>query len=158
MPHDVGKVLGIYMRIRCPTRSTWKVWDGVAQSAGKTMLCCPPPIRSCQWLSVRSKLLGWWHASHFLSPLSCRLSSFCWAVNHLPYIWTRSGAVFYPPSLCDLKLHAIHVARRRPERHVPKVRKLCIHPYISIVNPLQTEAQQGPTSARRAHTIMSLTL
>ena len=39
-----------------------------------------------------------------------------------------------------------------------KVRKLCINPYISIVNPLPTDIHLGPTSARCACTIMSLTL
>ena len=89
------KLLGICMRIRFLTRSTWKVRNGKAQSAGEMTPCCPLPIRS--WVSERSKWLGWWRASRFLSPLSC-LSSFCWAVNHLPYIWTRSGVVFYLPS------------------------------------------------------------
>ena len=77
-------------------KSTRKVRNGEVQNAGKTTLCCPLSIRSR--LSEQSKLLGWWRASHFLSPLSCCLSSFCWAVNRLPYIWTHSGIIFYPPS------------------------------------------------------------
>ena len=48
------------------------------------------------WVSERNNSLGCWRASRFLSPLSCHLSTFCWAVNRLPYIWNRSG-VFYPP-------------------------------------------------------------
>ena len=49
----------------------------------------------------------------------------------------------------DLDLYAI--ARWHPERHVPKVRKLCINQYISIVNPLRTDHRrrnQGGTGAR----------
>ena len=55
-----------------------------------------PPIRSR--VSEWSKSLGWRCASRFSSPLPCRLSSFCWVVNRLPYIWTHSGIVFYLPS------------------------------------------------------------
>jgi len=109
-------VLGIRMHIRCLTRSTWKVRNGKAWSAGETTPCCPPPIHSR--VSERSKSLRWWCASRFSSLLSCRLSSFCWAINRLPYIWTRSGVVFYlsspqPRSPC-------HRAIWHPERHVPK--------------------------------------
>ena len=49
-------------------------------------------------ISEWSKLLQCWHANYLLSPLSCHLSSFCWAVNCLSYIWSRSAVVFYPPS------------------------------------------------------------
>ena len=70
--------------------------NGEARSTGETTLCCPPPIHSR--ISERSKSFGWWHASHFPSPLSCRLSCFCWVVNRLPYIWTRSGVVLYLPN------------------------------------------------------------
>ena len=110
-------VLGIRMRIMCLTWSMWKVRNGEAWSAGKTMPCCPPP---CSRVSKLNKSLEWWHASHFLSPLPCHLSSFCWAVNHLPYIWTHSGvarsSVLW---VLDLDLHAI--AWWHHERHVPKV-------------------------------------
>ena len=111
-------LLGIRMRMRCLTWSTWKVWNGEARSAGKTTLCCPLPI--CSWVSERSISLAWWHASHFLSPLSCHLSSFCWAVNRLPYIWTRSGVVFYPPSPRPQSPCHCTVAQLHPEWHVPK--------------------------------------
>ena len=123
----------IRMHIRYLTRSTWKDRNGEARSASETMPCCPPPIRSR--VSERSKSLRWWRASRFLSLLSCRLSSFCWAVNTLPYIWTRSGVIFYLPS-----------PRPRSPSHdgilsgmCQKVRKLCINPYISIVNQLRTD-------------------
>ena len=125
-------LLGVRMRIRCLTRSTW---NGEAQSAGKTTLCCPPPRSR---VSELSKSLGWWHTSRFLSPLPCRLSSFCWAVNRLSYIWTRSGVARSSVlRVLGFDLHAI--ARWHHERHMPKVRKLCINPYISIVNLLRTD-------------------
>ena len=114
------------MHIRYLTRSTRKVRNGEARNAGKTTLCCPPPIHSR--LSEQSK------ASRFLSPLSCRLSSFCWAVNRLPYIWTRSGVVFCPlsprpQSPCQLhRVMAFWVARAKGTYSM----------YISIVNPLRT--------------------
>ena len=91
--NNIYMLLGTRIRIRCLTRSTWKDRNGEAWSAGETTPCCPPPIHSR--VSEWSKLLGWWRASRFLSLLSCCLSSFCWAVNRLPYIWTRSGVVFY---------------------------------------------------------------
>ena len=46
-------------------------------------------------VSKRSKLFGCWHASRLLSQLPC-LSSFCWTVNRLPYLWTCSGVVPQP--------------------------------------------------------------
>ena len=131
MHNSFSYLLGIYMRIGCLTRSTWKDRNGKARSAGETMLCCPPPI--CSRVSERSKSLECWRASRFLSSLSCRLSSFCWAVNRLPYIWTRSVFIFYLPSPRPWSLR--HRTRWHPERHVPKVR---INPYIWIVNPLRT--------------------
>ena len=94
--YDTRSLLGICMRIRCLTWSTWKDRNSEPQSAGETMPCCPPPI--CSQVSERSKSLKWWRTSRFLSSLSCCLSSFCWAVNLPPYIWTRSGIVFYLPS------------------------------------------------------------
>ena len=126
MHNSFSYLLGIHMRIGCLTRSTWKDRNGEARSAGETMLCCPPPI--CSRVSEQSKSLECWHASRFLSSLSCRLSSFCWAVNRLPYIWTCSVVIFYLPSPWPRSL-------RYRERHVPKV---CINLYIWIVNPLRT--------------------
>ena len=69
----------IRMRIMCLTRSTWKVWNGEARSAVETSSAVLRLSRSR--ISERSKSLQCWCASRFLSPLSCRLSSFCWAVS-----------------------------------------------------------------------------
>ena len=66
-----NSLLGIRMHIRC---LTWSTRNGEARSAGETMLCCPLPNRLR--VSERSKLLVWWCASRFLSPLSCRLHPF----------------------------------------------------------------------------------
>ena len=145
------------MRIRCLTRSMWKVYNGEALEAlARWTPCCPPPIRS--WVSKRSKSLGWWHSSHSLSPLSCRLSSFCWTVNRLPYIWTCSGIVFYPLSPrtwspCHVPLHDSIMSGT-----CQKIRKLCINPYISIINQLQntyihtsTTSDQDPSSTHQPH-------
>ena len=115
-------LLGMCMCIRCLTRSTWKVQNGNAWSAGETTPCCPPPIRSR--ISEQRKWLGWWRASRFLSLLSCCLSSFCWAVNY-----NR------PRSPC-LRAMASWVARAK--RYVNYI---CINPYISIANALQTDIQ-----------------
>ena len=124
-------LLGIRMHIRCLTQSTSKVRNGEA----RTTPCCPPPRSR---VSELSKSLGWWRASRFVSLLPCCLSSFCWAVNRLPYIWTRSGiARSSVLRVLGLDLHAI--APWHHERHVPEVRKLCINPYISIISPLRTD-------------------
>ena len=102
----------------CLTPSTWKVQNGEARSAVETTPCCPPPIPlNRSRVSERSKSLGCWSVSRsLLLPLSCRLSSFCWVVNHLPYLrlWTRYSVEYCPPSL-DL-----HRARLHHELHVPK--------------------------------------
>ena len=58
-------ILGIRMRIRCLTRSTWEDRNGEARSADETTPCYPPPIRSR--VSERSKSLGCWRASRFVS-------------------------------------------------------------------------------------------
>ena len=66
---------------------------------------------------------------------SCRLSSLCWTVNYLLYLWTRSLAC-HPllSSKCSIALVlAPWAACAR------KVCKLCKNPYISIVNPLWTD-------------------
>ena len=68
-------------------------WQSSEALVRRRCAVLPPPIR----VSERSKSLGWWRTSCFLSSLSC-LSSFCWAASRLPYIWTRSGVVFYLPS------------------------------------------------------------
>ena len=96
----------------------WKPYK--ARSAGETTPCCPPPIHSR--VSEWSKSLRLWHASRFVSPISCRLSSFCWAVNCVP-----STSISMPS--CDGILSGT----------CQKVCKLCINPYISIVNPLWTD-------------------
>ena len=70
---------------------------------------------SCSRVSERSKLLGCWRASRLLSLLSCHLSFFCWAVNCLSYLWTRSGIVFCPPSSQPRS-----PSRWHHEWHVPK--------------------------------------
>ena len=67
---------------------------------------------SCPRVSEKSKSLVYWCASCLLSRLSC-LSSFCWAVNCLLYLWTCSGVIFYPPSPQP-------PSQWHHERHVPK--------------------------------------
>ena len=84
-------------------------------------------------VSEWSKSLWWWRASRFLSLLACRLSSFCWAANRLPYIWTRSGVVFY------LRVLNFNLHRGILSGICQKIHKLCINPYISVVKPLQTD-------------------
>ena len=80
----------IRMRVMCLTPSTWKDRNGEARSRQRHAV-----LRlSRSGVSERSKSLEYWRASRLLSPLSCRLSFiFCWAVNRLLYLWTRS--------LCD---------------------------------------------------------
>ena len=122
------------MHIRWLTQSTWKVRNGEARITGETTPCCPPPIHS--QVSERGELLGWWRPSHFLSPLSCCLSSFYWGVNCLPCIWTRSG-VFYlssprPRSPCH---HAMASWAARAKRYINPIyfnRKpvMNIHTYL----------------------------
>ena len=121
------------MRIRWPTRSTWKVRNGETRSAGETTPCCPPPIRSR--VSSKVNRSGGDASCHsylvifhpFVEQLTC-----------LPYIRTRSGVVFCPPS-----------PRPRSPCHAPsrdgimsgtcqKVRKLCI--YFNR-KPLRTKIQ-----------------
>ena len=85
-----------------------------------------------------------------LSLLSCHLSSFCWAVNCLPYLWTRSGIVFCPRSSrprSPLRWHH--------EWHVSNVyfnRKPITDIHTS------TTPDYDPTSAHCACMIMNLTL
>ena len=55
--YDTRSLLGICMRIRCLTWSTWKDRNSEPQSAGETMPCCPPPI--CSQVSEQSKSLKW---------------------------------------------------------------------------------------------------
>ena len=106
----------------------------------KTTMGCTLSRRRCAvlrlshlWVSKLRKSLGCWSASRFLSPLSC-----CWAVNRLPYPWTRSGVVFYPPSSQPRP-----PSRWHHEWHVPK---RYVNPYISIVNPLRTYIHTSTTS------------
>ena len=153
--HNYTPKLGICMCIGCLTWSTWKVYNGEAlEVLVRWTPCCPPPIRS--WVSKQSKSLGWWRSSRLLSPLSCRLSSFCWTVNHLPYIWTCSG-IIYPPSpwtwSCHVPSHDSIMSGM-----CQKIRKLCINPYISIVNKLRnayvrtsTTSDQDHSSAHQPH-------
>ena len=73
--------LGIRMRIMCLTRSTWKVRNGKARSTVEMTPCWPLPNllhRSASEVNCSSA-----DAQVGLSPLSCRLSSLCWAVNRL---------------------------------------------------------------------------
>ena len=67
--------------------------DEMDGSTVETTPCCPP--FTVLLTGHRSKSLGCWCASCFFRPLFCCLSSFCWADNRLPYIWTHS-AIFYP--------------------------------------------------------------
>ena len=73
--------------------------------------CCAVRL-SCSQVSERSKSLGCWLVGHLLSPLSCRLSSFCWVVNCLSYLWTSVFRLLRVPELHCVRLHH--------ERHVPK--------------------------------------
>ena len=119
------------MRIRCLTRSTWKDRNGEARSTGKTTLCCPPPIRSP--VSERSKSLGWWRASRFLSPYLVVFHPFVEQLTvfiHLDSFWRRLLSSESSTSISMLS---------RPSGTCQKVRKLCINPCISIVNPLRTD-------------------
>ena len=108
-------LLGIRMRIRCLTQSTWKIRNREARSAGETTPCCPPPIRS--WVSERSKSLGWWHASRFSHRYLVIFHPFVeqLTVFHTSVLVLASSSIFW---VLDLDLHAI--ARWHPERHVPK--------------------------------------
>ena len=75
-------------------------------------------------------------ASHLLSPLFfCCLSSHCWADNHLPYLWTWSLACHIFGVLC------YNIAMAPWRAHARKVRKLCVNPYISIVDLSQRDIQ-----------------
>ena len=72
---------------------------------------------SRSWVSKRSKSLGCWRVTRLLSPLSCHLSSLCWAVNRLPYLWTCSGVDCCPlspqPQLhCTRLHHEWHVCQK----------------------------------------------
>ena len=65
----------------------WMKWWSVVM----TMLCCLH-LSCSHAVSNQSKSLRCWSASHLLSPLSCCLSSVCWPVNCLLYLWTCSLA------------------------------------------------------------------
>ena len=82
--------------IRMHTMSTWEVRPEEMAKLEVLSRWCHAVLRlSCSRVSEWSKSPRCWRASHFLLPLSCHLSSFCWAVNHLPYIWNHSGIVSY---------------------------------------------------------------
>ena len=71
-------LLGICLCIMCLTPSTWKVRSNKMAKCGwdDAMLASTYPVNRSA-----SQLLRCWHASCLLSPLSCRLSSFCWGVS-----------------------------------------------------------------------------
>ena len=120
------------MCIRCLTWSTWKVRNGEARSAGETTPCCPPPHGSASKVN---------HSGGDAQVVSCHryLVVFHPFVEQLTVFHT-SGLVLALSSifrvldstlimpLCDGILSGT----------CQKVRKLCINPYISIVNPLRT--------------------
>ena len=97
-----------------------------------TLLCL-----FCSWVSEQSESLRCWPESQ---SLICCLSSLCWAVTCLLYLWIHSPACRHLSSIV--------------------ISMACVKPYISIVNPLMdrhTNATSG-TSARWAYMIMSLML
>ena len=84
---------------------------------------------SRQRVSEQSESLRYCRASRLLSLLSCRLSSHCWAVYRLLYLWTRSLACH-----CLLSSESSIALGWHHERHVRKP-----NPYILIINPLRTD-------------------
>ena len=117
-------------------------------------MCLKPS--SCSRVSKWSESLRCWHASRLLSLLSCRLSSLCWAVNHLLYLWTHSLTCHHVLSSESSVAMAPWAAPRAA--HARKVCKLCVNPYISIVNLLQKDMQAQPQTKTPLHTITSLTI
>ena len=120
-------LLGIRMCIRCLTRTAWKVQNDEARSTGEMTPCC-------LHLSVHESV----------SEVNCSggdvqvVSHHCCIVVFHPVeqltVFHTSGLVLASSSIfrvLDLDLHAI--AHWHPE--CQKVRKLCINPYISIINP-----------------------
>ena len=101
---------------------------------------------SRSWVSEWSKSLRCRPASHFLSLLSCCLSSFCWAVNCLPYLWTRFGVVFYPRAK---KVHKPTYFNRKTHNG---------HTYIHTHTYIQTQPQTKTPLAPAMPARLSLTL
>ena len=114
-------------------------------------MCLKP--NSCSRVSKWSELLRCWHASRLLSLLSCRLSSYCWAVNHLLYLWTHSLTCHHVLSSESSVAMAPRAAPRAA--HARKVCKLCVNP---IINSLQKDMQAQPQTKTPLHMIMSLTI
>ena len=136
------------MCIRYLTQSTWKVRNGEARSAGKMKLSCPLPIRS--WVSEWSKSLGWCHwCHHYLvvfHPFVGQLTVF-----HTSGLILASSSIF---RVLDLDLHAMCAGILSGTCR--KVCKLCINPYISIINSLRTDIQAQPqTKAPLAPTALT---
>ena len=70
--------------------------------------------------------------------ISCHLSSHCWRLNHLLFIWTHSLPCC---RLLPSKSSVIMVPWTACTR---KKCKLCVKPNMSIVDPLQTDIQAQP--------------
>ena len=109
----------------CLTPSTWKVQDGEARSAVKTMLCCPLPIPfTGQWANCSGADAQVVSCHCILSSFILLLSSLVHRLPYLDLLWRRL--------LSSESLTSIVIACAK------QVRKLCVNPYISIVNLLQT--------------------
>ena len=67
------------------------------------------------WVSAASKV----NCSGWSRLLSCHLSSFCWAVNRLPYLWTHSLA-------CSHRLSSESIAIAPWTTRARKVYKVCV--------------------------------
>ena len=121
---------------------------GVAhQACGKVQLNVDEKAK-CRWddavavlrLSIsqvneRRELLRCWCASCLL--LTCHL---CWAANCLLYFWIRFLACH-----CFLfSESSIMISMAAQATHARKVCKLCVNPYISIINSLRTDIQAQP--------------
>ena len=100
------------------------------RSVVETMACCPPSIYIVHGL-VREVS----HSDAGTQVISCCLSSHCWAVNRLLYLWTRSPVIISYPPLTSIKKAFMMPAWFK------KACKLCVNLYISIVNPLWTYIQ-----------------
>ena len=98
--------------------------------ASLTTPCCPPPIRSRVSEQGKSNRSG-----GDAQVVSCNPYLVFHPFVEQLTVFHTSGLVMASSSI--FRVHAI--ARWHPGRHVPKIRKLCIKPYILIVNPLQTD-------------------
>ena len=132
----VTHILGIRMRRMCLMQSTWKVedwrdklWRSIVQT---TVLCCSSPIPFMPGHRAKWVVLVLERKS---SPFTFVLPSF------IPLLSTQLSSVFLhsfsglpSSSILQRVFHHEHKCKKRGDTWC-RICKLCLNPYISIVNP-----------------------